>query len=310
MPYPWKQGDELFAADLNAAIAANAGAPGAQGPPGAAGPPGVQQWQAGNVTALSARLTLSGGSLDIVQQWMAGTVTSLGSGLNLAAGVLSSTATGGGGGGPPTGLAGGDLAGSYPNPTVLRINGIAPAASATTDATNASNITSGTLSVNRFNSGTGAGTTTFLRGDGSWAAPTVSSISAGSITGTMTYAQLPAEVQQLPISFPFSGKPAASALVNVPMAMAVTIPAALAGTVTFSTTRTTASAVFTVNRITAAGVTTALGTVTVTTTSATSNTLAGTGGSLAAGDTLQIVAPGTQDATLADCAITIPAARV
>jgi hypothetical protein len=117
-------------------------------------------------------------------------------------------------------------------------------------------------------------------------------------------------IKQLPISFPFSGKPAAGAIVNVPMPIAVTIPAALAGAVTFSTTRTTANAVFTVNRITVAGATTALGTVTVTATSATSNTLAGTGGSLAAGDTLQMVAPGTQDATLADCSITVLSARV
>jgi len=131
-----------------------------------------------------------------------------------------------------------------------------------------------------------------------------------ALNGAIALAQLPASVQQVPISFPFSGKPASGALVNVPMAFAVTIPASLAGSVVFTTTKATATSTFIVNRVTAAGVTTTLGTVAITGSTTTSATLSGSGGALAVSDTLQIVAPASQDTTLADCSITILAARV
>lgn len=121
------------------------------------------------------------------------------------------------------------------------------------------------------------------------------------------YPELPPEVQQVPIAVPFGGKPAASAVVNIPVAMALTVAAGLSGSVAYAQTAASADATFTVSKVSGGTVTT-LGTCVFHAGSA--PTFSGAGGSLAAGDVLRVTAPGTQDATLADCAITVLAMRV
>ena len=130
---------------------------------------------------------------------------------------------------------------------------------------------------------------------------------SATVTGNIAYSQLPAEVQQLPIAFPFQGKPGSGELMHLVLPFAISIPAGLTGAVVYDATQTTSNAVFTFNRI-SSGVLTQIGTVTITSASHSSCVLAGAGGTLIAGDVLQRVAP-SQDATLADGCITLLAMR-
>jgi hypothetical protein len=165
--------------------------------------------------------------------------------------------------------------------TAAQVTAVLPAASTTTP------IMDGTAAV-------GVGTT-YARADHVHPLPTLS------------YANLPAELQQLPVAFSFIGKPAASAMINVTMVMAVTVASALANSRGNSITAATASTTFTINKV-SGGVTTALGTA-VFAAAGRTTTFAGAGGSLAAGDILQMVAPATADTALADIGITILAMR-
>lgn len=122
------------------------------------------------------------------------------------------------------------------------------------------------------------------------------------------YPQLPEELRQLPISFPFTDRPGTGTTVNVPMGFAVTVPVGLAGARTYAGVKPVFGSVFTLNRVSGIAVT-ELGTVTLTPATNTSCVLAGPGGPLAAGDVMQIVA-GASDANAADIGITIMANRV
>ena len=137
----------------------------------------------------------------------------------------------------------------------------------------------------------------------------VGSATLGS-DGYVPWGQMKPEVQELPLAFVLPGKPAADAAFYLVMAMAVTLPVNLAGSVSYANVAPTSAATFTLSKI-SQGVTTVIGTLTLVAGSSTASTLSSQGAvSLAAGDVLKLQTPATTDATLSDVGITILAAKV
>jgi hypothetical protein len=134
-------------------------------------------------------------------------------------------------------------------------------------------------------------------------APTPAVIVAADMGSVpISYAQLPREVQTVPASFPFTGKPDPGLAIHLPMGYPMSIPAALAGTATYARVAPSATATFTLNQI--SGITvTLIGTITLLPNGGAA--LAGPGALLAAGDVLQLITPTVQDATLTDVGITV-----
>jgi len=176
-----------------------------------------------------------------------------------------------------------------------------------------------TLGDNTAEAGSNAGSNFNLKAYDDAGTTSITALTINRATGLATVAADPTaalgvatkqytDSRPVGIAFPFTGVPAAGAKISAPVAFAIVVPSSLAGTVGYFDIPPTGAAVFTLNKI-SGGTTTALGTITTTAGSKTAVTLAGAGGSLAIGDALQIVAPSTPDATLADLGITIQVTR-
>jgi len=130
------------------------------------------------------------------------------------------------------------------------------------------------------------------------------------VNKTLTYAELPTEVLDFPLSFIIQGKPNAAQTYNLIMGMAITIPIGLTGTFSYAGVVSAGSSLFVINKI-SGGTTTAIAGILLSASSHTANTLfCTTAVTFAAGDVFQLVAPASQDATLSDIGITILSTKI
>lgn len=143
---------------------------------------------------------------------------------------------------------------------------------------NATNIATGTVAVARLGSGTPT-SSTYLRGDGAW---------------TTHYDA------KYDLALSITGTPAASAYVLTFIVVnAFSLPAGLTGSSAKASTASTGTATFTINKNGSS-----IGSVAFAASSTGSFTFSSSQ-TFAAGDMLQIIAPGSQDATLANIGITL-----
>lgn len=101
-----------------------------------------------------------------------------------------------------------------------------------------------------------------------------------------------------------TGKPGAADIYNIIVPVALTIPASLTGSAGYSGTNATSSSVFTLSKNG-----TSFGTITFSSGSSTGALSAASSTSFSAGDRLTITCPSSQDATLANVALTIYGTR-
>jgi hypothetical protein len=99
-------------------------------------------------------------------------------------------------------------------------------------------------------------------------------------------------------------------MVRLAVTRSTRLPSGLTGSVAFSGTNATASTAVTIQKRTAAGTTTSIGTLTWSSASSAATVSFTSNVDFAAGDFVQFVGPTTQDATLADLSVTLVATRL